>query len=79
VIDQVCYTHLRVLRTAVQPLPRVLLPNRLPPGAQLHGAWLVFVAQADAAELAFYGLGLYALVLDLLFPRPVPPPSEGAW
>ena len=79
VIDQVCYAHLRVLRTGVQPLPRGLLPHRLPPGAQLHGAQLVLVAQADAAELAFHGLGLHALILDLLLPRPVPPPSQGAW
>ena len=70
VIDQVCYAHLRVLRTGVQPLPRGLHPHRLPPGAQLHGARLVLVAKANAAELAF---------LNLLLPRPVPPPSQGAW
>ncbi len=50
VIDQVCYAHLRVLRTGVQPLPRGLLPHRLPPGVQLHGARLVLVAQADAGR-----------------------------
>jgi len=67
VIDQVCYANLRVLRTGVQPLPRGQLPHRLPPGVQLHGARLVLEAP-DAAELAFHGLGLHALILDLLLP-----------
>ena len=30
---------------------------------------MCLVAQADAAELAFHGLGLHALLLELLLPR----------